>query len=256
MSFADEIAAGPKIREMAEWLLAEWASRETSPFLRDYLDTYLRDHLPAITGEGRHMGIVYHDDMPFALWCMRPHNDDTAEVLGPFVAERARRHGAGSMLLATTLNCAATMGFQSVAMPVNAEDRPTHEWLERRGLFEIPRYREDPGRTHVAFGCDLAEQAAFLLAQNGVPNGRGKWLVVANNDDSTPVDFVIDLMCSAADLRWDLAEAVTRNVHLKGRQVIRHCRTRRGANRLAEAIERPARACGHPLQVRVEQSGE
>ena len=175
--------------------------------------------------------------------------DGRCELVGPYVRKGLRVRGFGRLMLGAS--CRNLSWSPDVHLLVPADNYWAIEKLTAYGFNQIDTNIPDGTGDHRAFHANQIQRATQALRRAGEPITKGNWGVRLENDDTTPLDFVVRTLSRVLDVNTQLAYEFALLVHFTGNTHVRYCRTERGARKLAERIMKLARMDDFPLTANV-----
>lgn len=111
------------------------------------------------------------------------------------------------------------------------------------------------GDSHRTFkqGKEMTQTQGTPQLEHTKLKGPGKYNVIMLNDDSTPMDFVVQVLIAIFNKDLEEAKRLTLEIHEKGRSIVGTYMYELAEQKCVETIS-AARNSGYPLNVTVEEA--
>jgi ATP-dependent Clp protease adapter protein ClpS len=233
-----------KAANFADGLFQDW--------LNELPEGALKQHVRQLAETFRELSTdnlyLFVEPGAYMVGCVK--RDGMAELIGPYLKPACRGQEFGKLLLTAAMDLLLVRN-KFIFVPASSP------WmtgkLQAFGFHIARSSLPDATGDHHMLTVEVEEWAATQLRNVSEPRGRGPWSVVLHNDDVTPFAVVSAALERVLDVDELAASCFAKLVHFGGRATVRCCRSRWGAERLAQRIRNLASWESHALRVSVER---
>jgi ATP-dependent Clp protease adapter protein ClpS/GNAT superfamily N-acetyltransferase len=183
--------------------------------------------------------LMVDGDFPVGCVAARAEGGDAFMLERLYVRPTSRNGVLGTRLLLQALDLAIEIGALRVQI------RPNNSSMA--GSLARANFRPVAADLRL-YEWNVHDWIQAVLAKHDAELGRGQWAVTLHNDDTTPMDLVIELIMRQLGYSRELACALMFSVHLKGQAVIARLERERPAGKLQRKIAGDASHENVPLR--------